>query len=224
MPTWNEAEIIEETLRSLRDAGIENVLVADGGSQDETLEKARPLASRLLECGGGLFSQLNLAARQVEGDVYLFQYADVRFPSGGKQAIERALESASVVGGAFTLGFHSERRRYKLIAGGARWRNRLGIGPFGDQSIFVRAQVFRRLGGFREEALLGDLDLVQRLRREGRFLILAERVEASVRRWEKNGVVATLLSHWWLTFQHLARRGRGTRQDQRAAESLRTVR
>ena len=138
--------------------------------------------------------------------------------------MERVLESLSVVGGAFTLGFHSERKCYKVIASGTKWRNRLGLGPFGDQSIFVRADVFRRVGGFREEAPLGDLDLVQRLRREGRFLILEETVKASVRRWEKKGVLPTLLAHWWLTFQHLARRGRGTRRQARAAESLRTVR
>ena len=224
VPTWNEEDIIEATLQSLRRDGIGNVVVVDGGSNDQTRLRARPLASQILECGGGLFAQLNFAARQAESDVFLFQYADVRFPAGGREAIERALESASVVGGAFTLGFHSERTRYQLIARAANWRNRWGVGPFGDQSIFVRAEVFRRLGGFREEALLGDLDLVRRLRREGRFLILKESVEASVRRWEKNGLISTLLSHWWLTLQYLARGGRGTQGQKRAAERLRTVR
>src|SRR5215470_1411025 len=116
VPTLNEESAIEETLQSLKADGHCDVLVVDGGSSDLTVSKAKPLASRVIPCGGGLFAQLNHGARQVTGDVFLFHYADVRFPPGGRRAIEQALESPQVVGGAFALRFQSERTFYKIIA------------------------------------------------------------------------------------------------------------
>ncbi|HVR75955.1 MAG TPA: glycosyltransferase, partial [Planctomycetota bacterium] len=147
VPTFNEAERIEDTLRSLRAGGLESIVVVDGGSRDGTRELAARHADRVLEVERGLAGQLDLAAREAKGDVLLFQYADVRFPKGGGEAILKALESRDVVGGAFSLALDSTRLCYRLIALGARVRNRLGVGPFGDQSLFVRTEVYRRIGG-----------------------------------------------------------------------------
>ncbi len=224
VPTLNEETTVEATLRGLREAGVDQILVADGGSQDGTVRLARPIADRVITAEGGLFAQLNSAADAADGDVFLFHYADVELPGGGREAIQGVLEDGEVVGGAFRLAFASERRRYRLIAGGANLRNRLGIGPFGDQSIFVKADVFRRLGGFRPEVLLGDLHLVRRVKREGRFVILRESVRASVRRWERNGVVPTLLFHAWLTFLYVALGGKSPGAHSRLVRRLRAAR
>ena len=224
VPTLNEETTIEATLRGLREAGVDQILVADGGSQDGTVRLASSIADRLIAAEGGLFAQLNAAADAADGDVFLFHYADVELPGGGREAIQGVLDDGGVVGGAFRLAFASQRRRYKLIAGGANLRNRLGIGPFGDQSIFVRADIFRRVGGFPAAAPHGDLHLVRRLKREGRFVILHESVRASVRRWERNGVVPTLLSHGWLTFLHVVMGGRASRAQSAVARRLRAAR
>ncbi|MBI4604639.1 MAG: glycosyltransferase family 2 protein [Planctomycetes bacterium] len=224
VPTLNEEEGIAGTLASLRQAGLDEVVVVDGGSRDATAALARAQADRVLEALGGLFAQLNRGAAEARGDVLVFHYADVDFPAAGRAAIEGAFESGGLAGGAFALGFRSPLLRYAVIARGAGLRNRLGVGPFGDQSIFARAEVFRRIGGYRPGAFLEDLDLVRRLKREGAFRILGERVRASVRRWERNGVVPTLLEHWKLTLLYLAGRGRAASEAARAARDLRTVR
>jgi glycosyltransferase involved in cell wall biosynthesis len=220
VPALDEEAAIADSLRSLREGGADEVIAVDGGSRDGTVEAARPLADRVLAAEGGIFAQLNAGALEARGDVLLFHYADVIFPRGGRGAILHALEDPGVAGGSFTLALRSERARYRLVAALAGVRNRLRIGPFGDQSIFTRAETFRRLGGFRAEAFLADLDLVRRLRREGRFRILEGRVLASVRRWERNGFVRTALTHGWLTF--LGASGLGRRAG--AGRDLRRVR
>lgn len=224
VPTWREAAEIGRSLRSLRAGGVDEIIVVDGGSDDDTVELARRHADKVLERTGGLFAQLNHGARAASGDVLMFHYADVQFPVKGHDAIDRALEDERVVGGAFALLFASGSSRYRVIAGGANLRNRVRLGPFGDQSIFVRAAAFDKVGGFREGRFLEDLQLVERLRRRGRFRLLDEPVRASVRRWERMGVLRTLTSHWWLCALYLAgKRRAGSRAAERAVE-LRTLR
>lgn len=224
VPTWREAAEIERSLRSLREGGVDEIVVVDGGSDDGTIELARRHADRVLECAGGLFAQLNHGARAASGDVLVFHYADVQFPERGHEAIDRALEEERVVGGAFALLFASASSRYHVIARAANLRNRLRLGPFGDQSIFVRTAAFEKVGGFRPDRFLEDLQLVERLRRLGRFRLLDEQVRASVRRWECMGTLRTLVSHWWLCVLYLAgKRRAGSRAARRAVE-LRTLR
>ena len=223
VPTWNEEDLIQPTLAGLRAGGVDQILVVDGGSGDGTLARARALADGVLQTEGGLFAQLNHAARDASGDVLLFHYADVEFPRFGAEAIERALDRGAVAG-AFSLAFASDRMRYRVIARGANLRNRLGLGPFGDQSIFVQKDVFRAAGGFDPGAFLEDLDLVRRLKRAGRFAILDARVKASVRRWEANGFLPTLYEHWRLTLLHLLGTGKRGGKASTRARTLRTTR
>jgi rSAM/selenodomain-associated transferase 2 len=224
VPTWNEEAVIVEALESLRRGGVDEILVVDAGSDDGTAARARAIADRCLEGSGGLFAQLNAGARQAAGDVLLFHYADVLFPAAGRQAIESALTSPLAVGGAFRLSFASERWRYQVTARAANWRNRLRLGPFGDQSLFARAEVFHGLGGFRHDAFFEDLDLVNRLRRAGRFHIVPQAVRASVRRWESMGFLRTHITHYWLYALYLTRLGRPTKRARHKTRTLRAVR
>ena len=222
VPTLNEAEGIPRALASLRAAGIDEIIVVDGGSDDGTRESARPHADRVVESGGGLFSQLNRGVEYAGGDVLLFHYADVLFPEIGREAIEAALRDPLVCGGAFRLAFASVERRYRVTARGAHLRNRCGIGPFGDQSIFVRASAFAQVGGFQEALAFADHTLVRRLHRAGRFQLLETEVRASVRRWEQLGYIQTFGRHFWMYVRHYASLPK--RRTRRKARELRTVR
>ena len=202
VPALDEEEGIEAALRSLRAGGSDEIIVVDGGSRDATKARAGALADLVMDSAPGLFRQLEAGAARASGDVLLFHYADVLFPAAGCAAIDRSLEDPGVIGGAFRLSFPPGRIRFRVVALGARVRNRLGVGPFGDQSIFIRAAAFRSLGGFSGKALLRDADLVRRARRAGRFELLREAVVASTRRWDERGFLRTAREHAWLTVLH----------------------
>ena len=113
---------------------------------------------------------------------------------------------------------------FRAIAFFANLRNRSGFGPFGDQSIFVRADVFENIDGFDSRALLSDFDFVRRVRRRGQFRLLATSVRSSSRRWRRDGTLRTLWSHWRLSAEYLLlghRRRNGSRE---RLEKLRRVR
>jgi rSAM/selenodomain-associated transferase 2 len=222
VPTLNEADGVGRCLASLRAAAVDEIIVVDGGSHDGTLERARAQADRVFEGESDLFAQLNRGAREATGEVLLFHYADVLFPAGGRSAIEGALQTPDRCGGAFRLVFASPERRYRVTACLANLRNRCGIGPFGDQSIFVRAAVFAEVGGFQEALAFADHALVRRLHRAGRFTLLETAVQASARRWEQLGFFRTLAFHYGMYVRYFAPLQQA--RTRAKARELRTVR
>ncbi len=222
VPTLDEESTVAASLDSLRAGGVDELIVVDGGSRDGTIDIAKGMADVVLRSERGLFAQLNVGAAQASGDGFVFHYADVRFPPNGAAAAISAMERSA--GGAFSLAFDSDRRSYRFIARGAALRNRLGVGPFGDQAIFVRRDAFEAVGGFREDGFLADLQLVRAVRRRGGFSILPECVSASTRRWERVGVLRTLADHWWLTALFVCGRRSGETRAARKASALRTIR
>ena len=77
-------------------------------------------------------------------------------------------------------------------------RSRLTGIATGDQAIFVRRDAFAAIGGFPDIALMEDVEISRRLKRIGRPLCLRARVSTSGRRWEKRGVLRTILMMWRL--------------------------
>lgn len=224
IPTLDEGASIAGLLRSLEGDPAAEVLVVDGGSEDGTREAAEALGHRVLSSPRGLAEQLNRGAEAAAGESLLFLYADCRLPPRGLERIRAALEDARVVGGAFRLSFDAPERYFRAIALLADLRNRLGFGPFGDQGIFARRRSFFEVGAFRPERFLEDFDLVRRLRRAGRFVILPEAITASTRRWRRRGLWRTQLEHLAVSCAYLlGKRRRRARMGARA-DDLRSVR
>ncbi len=227
VPTLQEEEVVAGCLRGLRAAGVDELIVVDGGSQDRTVERATALADRVDLEGHGLFAQMNRGAELACGDVLLFHFADAVLDRGAVGVMRETLATPRVAGGAFRLRFDSEARFFRMVATFAHWRNRLGLGPFGDQSIFVRADVFRQLGGFRPHRLFADHELVRALRRRRVFRLLATPVTTSSRRWDSLGRWRTLATHcrmsvaWVLGSRGDSRRSLRTRE---TVDALRRVR
>ncbi len=78
------------------------------------------------------------------------------------------------------------------------WRSRLTGIATGDQAIFVRRELFESVGGFPDIDLMEDIALSKILKRYGRPLCLRQRVIASSRKWEKKGILRTILHMWHL--------------------------
>jgi rSAM/selenodomain-associated transferase 2/rSAM/selenodomain-associated transferase 1 len=200
VPTYNEAEQIAATLEHLATAHNVEIILADGGSTDETIAIARSLS---LPCplhisitpGGGRARQCNAAAQQASGEILLFVHADTRLPSHFDVFLRGALRGSSrrsaAIAGAFELRTDSDRAGMRIIERWANWRSRRLSLPYGDQAIFLAASTFRDIGGFPELPIMDDYALVRQLAKRGKIATLPLAVTTSARRWERIGLWKT---------------------------------
>jgi rSAM/selenodomain-associated transferase 2 len=147
---------------------------------------------------------MNAGAAAARGAIYLFLHADTRLPAAALLHVRHALTSPGVAAGAFRLGIDAPAKAYRVIEAMVSLRSRFLQMPYGDQAIFIKSGEFHRLGGFREIPLMEDVDLIQRLKKAGkRIVILPQRVRTSPRRWEKEGIVFCTLRNWALMTLYL---------------------
>lgn len=203
IPARNEARTVAATVLSARAAGADEVVVVDGGSADGTPEAARSVADSVILSPPGRARQMNAGAEASRGDVLVFLHADTMLPAGAIASIREALDGGDVVGGAFRvrLGIspHAPLRRraaLRLTARMINFRSRIFRAFTGDQAIFLRRDVFRRIGGYPGIPLMEDVELSRSLAGRGATILLPARVTTSARRWETRGTVRTILLMW----------------------------
>lgn len=195
VPTLNEASTIEASLRRLDRLAPYEVIIADGGSSDATVELARP-HGKVVSGRRGRGRQLNDGAAWATGDVFLFLHADVRLPSDALVVIESALDDPQLVGGNFRVRF-GRGPHEALVAAVYDLLRLRGHGiVYGDAAIFMRRRAFERLGGFREWSVMEDVNMYSRLRGLGRTVELPQVVAPSPRRWQRGGRWRAWAS-WW---------------------------
>jgi len=194
IPTLNEEETISQCLETVVDIpGIE-VIVADGGSTDRTVEIAGQHRDvKVVTSATGRSVQMNTGAGYASGEILLFLHADCVLPGEVVLNIRNVIGCSTFVGGAFKIRLLSDKFPYRLIETGINFRSKLFKLPYGDQGMFVKRSVFEELGGFREMSMCEDLDFVCRLKKQGNIVILDERVSSSIRRWETHGILRTSL-------------------------------
>ena len=187
IPTLNERKNILAAITSVKcQQGEFEMIVVDGGSDDATVDLARPHA-RLIVSEKGRAIQMNAGARHASGDVLLFLHADCCLSSGSLSAIENALNDRQAIGGTFTLRFDSPGHLLRIIALFSRFKFRHF--HYGDQGIFVRRAIFEQLGGFKKIPIMEDVDLLKRMRQAGEVILLPHPVTTSARRYLKHGIV-----------------------------------
>lgn len=191
VPTLDEEAQMDALLASL--AGFDAVVVADGGSSDATVARARAAGALVVTAAGGRAAQCNAGAAAVAGDVLAFVHADSRLPPGAAAAIRRASANPAVVGGNFALRFDGGDRFAAVLGTVYALQRRLGR-YYGDSSIWCRRDAFAALGGFRALAIMDDHDFARRLERHGRTVCLPGPATTSDRRWRRLGIPRTLLA------------------------------
>jgi rSAM/selenodomain-associated transferase 2 len=195
VPVLNEEAQIAATLRALRQlSGDKEIIVADGGSADRTIELARSQNVRVIQASRGRGPQMHAGALASTGDVLWFVHADTIPPPAALCNIADALADARVAGGNFGLLFDGPSRAARQLTAIYPVLRRLGL-CYGDSGIFVRREVYGKIGGFRPLALFEDLDLLRRVRRAGLFVHLPSRLVTSSRRFEQRNF-ALMWLHW----------------------------
>ncbi|MDR5875401.1 TIGR04283 family arsenosugar biosynthesis glycosyltransferase [Halomonas sp. CUBES01] len=202
IPVLNEAAGLEATLEALQPLRAQgaDVIVVDGGSADESVALATPLADKVISGVPSRARQMNLGAQLASAQALVFLHADTRLPDDAMSQITTALTRHAW--GRFSIALTGRSRWLPVIGWMMNQRSRLTGIATGDQAIFVRAATFRHLGGFADQPLMEDVELTQRLRRVSRPACLAAKVVSSGRRWDQHGAWATIRLMWRLRYRY----------------------
>ena len=193
IPVLNEALAISTVIERLGDASDIEIIVLDGGSEDETVNIAKSFSIKVICTTPGRASQMNAGAAMATGDILLFLHGDTILPTNFDTLIREILQDSQVIAGAFELRIDSQRRGVRLIERMVNLRSHFLSMPYGDQGIFLKTAVFHDIGGFPNLPIMEDFELIRCLRKEGKIAIIPAPVITSGRRWEKLGVVKTTL-------------------------------
>ena len=200
LPVLNEASIAVSALKALqplRGAGHELILV-DGGSTDDTVILGAPLVDRVEISAPGRARQMNAGAAVARGAVFWFLHLDTQVFPGAADRILDGLEASGKGWGRFDVRLSGRHPLLRLVERLMNLRSRLSGIATGDQGIFVRRELFGKLEGYPEIPLMEDIALSRNRKRHGRPLCLRKPLTTSSRRWERQGVVHTVLLMWRL--------------------------
>jgi rSAM/selenodomain-associated transferase 2 len=200
MPVYNESAILRGTLSKLALTEREELIIVDGGSTDDTLSIAHDFTDNIFITKTGRASVMNFGASKADGDILLFLHADCSLPQNAFGMIKNTLSDNRVAAGAFNLGIASSQFRFRIIEFVANIRARLTCLMYGDQGMFLKKEVFDRLGGFADIPLMEDIEISKRLRKTGKIVFVKPPVTASPRRWLNEGLLYTTLRDWIIAF------------------------
>ena len=190
IPVLNEEEYIGELLGYLKsicsDATTE-ILVVDGGSTDNTVQLATAAGARVLQTDKGRAVQMNYGAARAKGEILYFLHVDTFPPKIFEKAVLNAVQHGYPAG-CFRMKFDTDSRFLQFFAWFSKVNHKLCRG--GDQSLFIKKQLFQDLGGFDENyKIYEDTEFICRIYQRDRFKVLPYSVITSARRYEDIGKV-----------------------------------
>ena len=167
IPTWNEESNISVLLEEL--VGTPNVetIVVDGNSSDRTREIAASHNVKVIRSPRCRAIQMNTGAKKAQGDILLFLHADTRLPSNWALMVRDALAEPGTAAGSFEFAIDDKMKKLRIIERLTNFRSRKFQLPYGDQAIFLKADLFRRIGGYNDLPIMEDFELIRRLRKFG---------------------------------------------------------
>ena len=197
VPTFNEAESIAATLKPLQLLRLYGgeVIVADGGSSDNTREVCEPLVDHWIDADKGRARQMNAGAKVASRKLLLFLHADTVLPNNHIHLL-RVLVESYAPWGRFDVRLSGDRKMFRVIEFMMNWRSRITGIATGDQGMFVTEKTFHKVGGFPDQPLMEDIELSATLKKIAKPFCIGDPLTTSSRRWEKNGVWKTIFMMW----------------------------
>lgn len=198
IPTFNAEETLGATLAALVPAVVNGVvqeaIVVDGGSTDETTAIAEGAGTRILHTKRGRGLQLKAGAAAARADWLLFLHADTVLDPGWAEEAESFMERIASgrrapAAGAFSFSLDDDGIMPRLFESLVGLRCHLLRLPYGDQGLLISRSLYTELGGFRPLPLMEDVDLVRRLKRK-QLAMLKTRAVTSGARYRDEGYVA----------------------------------
>ncbi len=204
IPVLNDAAALGRLFDDL-DAVVGNEvqrIVVDGGSADESAELAQRRADLMVRTTRGRARQLNAGIARASGEWVLMLHADSRIDAHAWRALQRAIVAGGAVWGRFDVRLDGAHPAFRLIERMMNLRSRWSSICTGDQGIFARRDLLQLVDGIPDQLLMEDIELTKRLRRYAKPVCLATPLGASSRRWQRDGIVRTVMLMWWLRFRY----------------------
>lgn len=191
IPTYNEEENIAQTITEIKKRDneklISEIIIADGQSTDKTIEVASKASATVIVCEKkGRSAQMNYGASVAKEEILYFLHADSIPPENFTACILNAFR-ANCVAACFRLAFDYDH--WFLSAN--CWFTRFDVNAvrFGDQSLFVTKNIFKKCGGFDENLLMmEDQEIIHRIKKYGKFIVMNDAVTTSARKYLDNGI------------------------------------
>lgn len=195
IPTLDEEETLPLLLADLNALQLPlEIIVADGGSEDRTLDIAQNRGAKTVRTEPGRGRQMNAGARALEAPWVLFLHADSRLPPETREALCRWLDTPPPCEAAhFAFRLDQEGFWWGLIERGQRVRERLTGLTYGDQGLLLSRSLYEELDGIPETPLMEDVEIVRRLRRNGGLDRIDAPVITSARRYLREGPFRALV-------------------------------
>ena len=199
IPTYNEEKYLACCIESIRaQTHPAEIIVADGGSEDSTLAVAHRLTEMVLNIGEkNLSQQFNKAASVASGEVFLFLHADTVLTTGIFKQLEVCFDQVEFIGGAFKMKLNGKRSFYRILETGGDLYCRFSKTYFGDRGIFICADIFKQMGGFRDLPIMADVDFSRRMNSLGKTVLLPGPLITSSRKFDHENPLHSLYKIFW---------------------------
>ena len=199
IPTLNEANQIKQCLsrlQTLRQLGHE-VIIVDGGSTDDTVSLVSHLCDQVCLSQPSRSIQMNHGVKVATGECFVFLHADTVLPDNILDYFS-SINNIKSKWGRFDISLSGRNCLFRIIESCMNSRSSFTGIVTGDQVMFVGDELFTRVGGYPEIALMEDIAISSLLIKFSKPIRIREKVISSSRRWEKNGIVKTIMKMWLL--------------------------